>query len=237
MNSHASKHLFFVRHGQASFGEANYDNLSQQGWQQSEVLGQALQKNHQNFQKIFSGPHQRHFQTFQGIEKGYGEKMSSCETIQGFAENQLMEIAMYFIPKMLNSDLPAQTIFKQMPIENRDSEFLKLFQQVAKKWMKNELDLSEQKFESYPDFLSRIQQTISYLDSVTDSGDNVLIVTSGGTITAVYALATQCSDEEILKLNFGIKNVSVTDFNYYNNTLDLKNFNKSYLPKELETYI
>jgi len=38
-------------------------------------------------------------------------------------------------------------------------------------------------------------------------------------------------------LNFGIKNVSVTDFNYYNNTLDLKNFNKSYLPKELETYI
>jgi len=237
MNSHASKHLFFVRHGQASFGEANYDNLSLQGWQQSEVLGQALKKDYQNFQKIFSGPHQRHFQTFQGIEKGYGEKMSSCVTIQGFAENHLMEIAMYFIPKMLNSDLPAQTIFKQMPIENRDSEFLKLFQQVAKKWMKNELDLSEKKFESYPDFLSRIQQTISYLDSVTDSGDNVLIVTSGGTITAVYALATHCSDEEILKLNFGIKNVSVTDFNYYNNTLDLKNFNKSYLPKELETYI
>ena len=38
------KEIFFVRHGQASFGKENYDQLSELGVEQSKKLGEYLQK-------------------------------------------------------------------------------------------------------------------------------------------------------------------------------------------------
>ena len=88
-----------IRHGQASFGKKNYDNLSKKGVKQSIVLGKKLLKNSISFDQTIIGPLNRHKQTFDGINKGYGGTLNSPIIIDEFAENQLMEIAQYFIPK------------------------------------------------------------------------------------------------------------------------------------------
>ena len=66
-----------IRHGQASFGEKNYDNLSKKGVKQSIVLGKKLLKNSISFDQTIIGPLNRHKQTFDGINKGYGGTLNS----------------------------------------------------------------------------------------------------------------------------------------------------------------
>ena len=146
-----------IRHGQASFGEKNYDNLSKKGVKQSIVLGKKLLKKSISFDQTIIGPLNRHKQTFDGINKGYGGTLNSPIIINEFAENQLMEIAQYFIPKMLKTDKNIKEIFDAVPFWKRKRKFLEYFNIIAKKWIHNELDLSEKGFESYDNFRGRIR--------------------------------------------------------------------------------
>ena len=81
-----------IRHGQASFGEKNYDNLSKKGVKQSIALGKKLLKNGISFDQTIIGPLNRHKQTFNGINEGYEGGLNDPKIIDEFAENQLMEI-------------------------------------------------------------------------------------------------------------------------------------------------
>ena len=63
--------LYLVRHGQASFGAADYDNLSELGHKQAYVAAYFKQKNLQ-FDAVITGTLRRHTQTWQGIAKGAG---------------------------------------------------------------------------------------------------------------------------------------------------------------------
>ena len=52
--------IYFVRHGQASFGAENYDKLSTIGHKQSELLGLHLKKTSLKFDKVICGKMKRH---------------------------------------------------------------------------------------------------------------------------------------------------------------------------------
>ena len=67
-----------------------------------------------------------------------------------------MEIASFFIPKMLNTDKNIKEIFNAVPFWKRKRKFLEYFNIIAKKWIYNELDLSEKGFESYDNFRKRV---------------------------------------------------------------------------------
>jgi broad specificity phosphatase PhoE len=64
--------LYLVRHGQASFGAADYDNLSDLGHQQAEQLGRYFQSKNLTFDAAYAGTLCRHAQTFSGIARGMG---------------------------------------------------------------------------------------------------------------------------------------------------------------------
>ena len=230
--------LHLIRHGQASFGADDYDNLSPKGIEQSVALGEALSQKKSKFDHVIVGPHRRHIQTFEGIKKGYKFADLPDPVIdERFAENQLMEIAQHFIPQILNSNKTTNEIFHEVPKEERHDKFLKLFHIVAKKWMNEELDLSEHNFEGFSVFRARIANTLKTIqDEMTDKPD-IMVVTSGGAISGFYAEATNCSQEEIMKLNFGLKNVSISEFVVTTERFTLKAFNSSLIAQELETFI
>jgi broad specificity phosphatase PhoE len=104
--------LHLIRHGQASFGADDYDNLSPKGIEQSVALGEALSQQESKFDHVIVGPHRRHIQTFEGIKKGYKFADLPDPVIdERFAENQLMEIAQHFIPQILNSNKTTNEIY------------------------------------------------------------------------------------------------------------------------------
>ncbi len=73
--------LYLVRHGQASFGAADYDNLSDLGRQQSQRLGEYWRSKGQTFDAILVGTLNRHAQTLESILEG----MARCSAAHAAA--------------------------------------------------------------------------------------------------------------------------------------------------------
>ena len=211
--------------------------MSKKGVKQSIALGKKLLKNSIYFDQTIIGPLNRHQQTFDGINQGYGGDLSDPLIIEEFAENQLMEIAQHFIPKMLNTDKNIKEIFNAIPFWKRKRKFLEHFNIIAKKWIHNELDLSEKSFESYDEFRERVRLAKSKVSSLMNENRNTMVVSSGGAITGVYAECHPLTVDQIMKLNFKIKNASITLFKKENDTFTLDTFNRSLIPRYLETYI
>ena len=64
--------LYLVRHGQASFGAADYDQLSELGQRQSVRLGEYLANKGVTLDAVLTGTLRRHQQTYAGIAQGAG---------------------------------------------------------------------------------------------------------------------------------------------------------------------
>ena len=62
--------LYLVRHGQASLGAADYDQLSPLGVRQSQQLGQYFKQKGLQFEAVLTGTLRRHAQTHEGIVAG-----------------------------------------------------------------------------------------------------------------------------------------------------------------------
>jgi phosphohistidine phosphatase SixA len=67
--------IVVVRHGQASFGQANYDALSALGHRQSQLLGEWLAAHGGTaFDRVLCGGMVRHRETLTGIEQAYAAR-------------------------------------------------------------------------------------------------------------------------------------------------------------------
>ena len=62
--------LYLVRHGQASFGAEDYDQLSALGRQQAVRLGEHWRTRGLGFDAVITGTLRRHTQTLEGIAEG-----------------------------------------------------------------------------------------------------------------------------------------------------------------------
>ena len=67
--------LYLVRHGQASFGAADYDQLSPIGIQQCVRLGEYFAHKGVQFEAALSGTLRRQTQTLTGIAQGLGQAL------------------------------------------------------------------------------------------------------------------------------------------------------------------
>jgi broad specificity phosphatase PhoE len=200
-------------------------------------LGKKLNTKKLVFDNVVVGPMKRHIQTFNGINKVYVQSLSDPIIIDEFAENQLMEIAQYFIPKMLETNKNIKELMDEVPFWKRKKTFLKYFNIIAEQWINDELDLSNKNFESYKSFKSRVKNAKDKVAEIMKEGSKTMVVSSGGTITGIYDQCHPLSAEEIQQLNLKIKNASISLFTKQNDTFTLKAFNCSFIPRYLETYI
>ncbi len=211
--------------------------MSEKGVKQSISLGKKLKKRNLIFDNVVVGPLKRHIQTFSGINEGYGQDLGNPLVIDEFSENQLMEIAQYFIPKMLNTKKNIKELMSEIPFWKRKKTFLKYFNIIAQQWINDELNLSDKNFESYKSFKNRVKIAKDKVAEIMKEDSKTMVVSSGGTITGIYAECHPLSAEEIMQLNFKIKNASISLFTKQNDTFTLKTFNRSFIPRYLETYI
>src|SRR5690606_26507466 len=69
--------FYLVRHGQASFGAANYDQLSPPGHQQAQWLGQYFAERGITFATLLTSALVRHHETAEGICRGLGVRLEA----------------------------------------------------------------------------------------------------------------------------------------------------------------
>lgn len=189
--------LYLVRHGQASFGADNYDQLSELGWRQSRRLGEHFSQQGRRFDAILTGTLQRHAQTLSGIQQGLGTAQASL---------QLPGLDEYDSEALIRAIHP-----EPLPKPNTPELYrhhFRLLREALQQWMEGKT--APQGMPSYEGFR---QGVVAALDQVlAHHQGEVLLVSSGGPISTAVGHVLGTAADTTIELNFHIRNTSVTEF-------------------------
>ena len=128
--------IYLIRHGQASFGKADYDQLSEKGSEQSLLLGKFWQSMSAP-DKIYSGDLLRHGQTLEHFLLGYQGEPSSVTLHSGFNEFNHVDILNCYDPQWKSFAHMASSIGKQ---PNANKVFQKEFACALDRWVSGKHD-------------------------------------------------------------------------------------------------
>jgi broad specificity phosphatase PhoE len=191
--------LYLVRHGQASFGAADYDNLSELGRRQSVRLGAYFKQKGLQFDAVLTGTLRRHTQTWEGIAEGAGLTQVPLAW-PGLNEYDGEAVIRTLHPGALDKPDTAEAY----------RHHFRLLRDGLTQWMNGVV--SPHGMPSYPEF---VQGVTSALDHVRQHHTgNVLIVSSGGPISTAVGHILGTTPETTIELNFRIRNSSVTEFTF-----------------------
>lgn len=191
--------LYLVRHGQASFGEQDYDRLSELGHQQSVRLGQYWRERGMTFDAVLTGTLRRHAQTWAGIAEGAGYRNEVLPWAGLDEYDSEAVIATIHPHKLQKPDTPE--LYRH---------HFRLLRDGLTQWMNGVV--SPKGMPSYDDFLAGVT---SALDHVRQNFEgNVLIVSSGGPISTAVGHVLGTTPETTIELNLRIRNSAVTEFQF-----------------------
>jgi len=202
--------LYLVRHGQASFGAEDYDQLSEQGQRQSVRLGEYFAHKGIVFEAALRGTLRRHAQTYDGICTGYAAELSRKS---GSMEPPRIPDAAPW-PGLNEYDADAViTAVHPEPLKKPDSPEMyrmhfRLLREGLAAWMAG--TASPAGMPSFADFRAGIVGALDHVKN-THSG-NVLMVSSGGPIATAVSYVLGAAADVTIDLNLRIRNSAVTEF-------------------------
>jgi broad specificity phosphatase PhoE len=202
--------LYLVRHGQASFGAANYDQLSPLGVQQCRQLGAYWAAKGRRFARAITGTLQRQVQSHDAIAEGLGLRQAAL---------QLPGLNEYDSHAVIHAIHPQPLPKPDSPEAYR--QHFRILRDGLAAWMQGRT--SPAGMPSYADFVAGIHDALARVRSDTD-GD-VLIVSSGGPISTVVAQVLGAPPETSIELNLRIRNSAVSEFAFNPKRLSLVTFN------------
>ncbi|MBU2875800.1 histidine phosphatase family protein [Marinobacter salexigens] len=210
--------VYLVRHGQASFGKENYDQLSKKGWEQGKVLGRWMAGKYEPA-AIFGGNLQRHRETVEAIATGYGANLPDMQVARGFNEFDHESIVNCYRPQWRDR----QVMAKELAASPKPAAaFQKAFVEAVRRWASGQHDAEYD--ETWAGFQARVLAAFDEMIEYADGGD-VLVSTSGGPIAVMCQHLLSLSDERALGLNEVIANTSVTRVLYSSGRRSLSVFN------------
>ncbi len=189
--------LYLVRHGQASFGADNYDQLSELGQRQSERLGAYLASKGLQFEAAYCGSLQRQRQTLQGICQGAGIAPPVTEW-PGLNEYDSAAIIEAVHPQALAKPDTPETY----------RQHFRLLRDGLTQWMNGVV--SPRGMPDYPSFVDGVWQALEQVRK--NHAGNVLMVSSGGPIATAVGRVLGTAPETTIELNLRIRNSAVTEF-------------------------
>lgn len=196
--------IYLVRHGQASFGRANYDNLSDLGEEQARVLGRSLRTRIGEVHAAASGTMVRHQQTARACLGAMGLTLT-VEQDAGFNEFDHDELIARYKPRYANRLVLAAELASTFKPRKA---FQEMFAQAVERWVSGQHD-HEYK-ETWSDFRARVTRALERLAERLDKKQTALVFTSGGPITAVVQSLLHIPDHQAFKLNWTLVNCAVT---------------------------
>ncbi len=203
--------LLLVRHGQASWGSADYDVLSQTGEEQSRLLGKALSARDIAPDVVVTGSMRRHRDTAGACLAELSGNLTT-EVDAGWDEFDHVE--------MLDRHPP------EFEGEPSKAEFQQWFEEATDRWTGGEFD--EDYDESFDAFTDRVGSALRRATEAVGSG-TAIVFSSGGPIAWVAAsllsddrdvagslwrrLNPVCVNSGVTRLVIGRRGVTLVTFN------------------------
>jgi broad specificity phosphatase PhoE len=227
--------LIAVRHGQASFGSADYDRLSQAGTEQSLRLGRWLAVHSPELGAIHVGAMRRHAETLAGIRAAYAERdLALPEAVVDPAFNEFDHRAVFGAFMQQNPAHPA-VAGTAGGTRGGPREIFALLHAALQAWTQNALG---EGVETWASFRDRVDAARTRLQQDGGQGE-VLLVSSGGVISQLAQFALGASDDRAIELNLSLRNSAISEFHSLSGDLRMGSWNA--LPhlseaRELWTY-
>lgn len=203
--------LYLVRHGQASFGADDYDELSELGHRQCERLGQWFAARPTRFGHIFTGTLKRHRQSLEGIASGL------TQTLDSTALSSLNE---YDSEAVVHAVHPAPLHKPTSPEQVR--QHFRLLREGLLAWMAG--DAKPQGMPNFEVFRAGVQATLDQVRA-QHADETCLIVSSGGPISTAIGVVLGLQAEAIVELNLHLRNSALCELRVTPKKLNLVTFN------------
>lgn len=199
--------IYLIRHGQASFGQQNYDQLSPLGEQQARCLGRAIGARLGNFDQICKGSMYRHQQTAELCLAETNANINAQEwhSDPGWNEYDHQDILAQLAPEF-STARGIQQFVAQQP--NPKKSFEKLFNDAMNRWMGGEFDSDY--VESWTDYQCRIKTALAHILSTFEEAKKIAVFTSGGPISVISQHLLGVPANNIMQLNWTLVNCGVT---------------------------
>lgn len=203
--------ITLLRHGQASFGQANYDQLSPLGHQQAFWLGQHLRGLGHSFDRIVIGSMVRHRETAQGVIDGL-EAEIPFEVHAGLNEYDFQGL---LVP--LKAQFPSE--WQETGHAKRD--YYHNMKRALGYWMSGEI--VDDGNDSWQSFCTRIQQGFEF--SYNTDAKRTLVVSSGGPVSVILGQVWGLDNPRTCDLTLQIKNSSTSKLLYNRKDFTVDSFN------------
>lgn len=214
--------IYFVRHGQASFGQENYDCLSDLGYRQSEVVGDYLAGLGLKFDSAYAGSMARQVQTAQTalarFESGRAPELKTDPDFNEYSSEQVMKA---HLPVLIEQNPDLKPLADEMFTNLRS--FQLVFEKVMLRWLSGRYDQPD--CESWLSFQTRVLKGLGRLMEENGRGKTVLLFSSGGPLSVLVQKALRLSDEVALGVNWQVRNASISEFFFKGDTLSMASFN------------
>jgi broad specificity phosphatase PhoE len=192
--------IYLVRHGQASLGAADYDNLSERGQDQAARLGAYFAARGITFDAAFSGTLRRHAQTLASIGSG-GITLPQANLREGLNEyDSEAVIGAIATPEQM------ATMKSPTSPDGYKQHFAMLRRGIAA-WMRGESQPAG--MTTYAEFAAGV---MGVLDEVRAStAKSVLISSSGGPLSSAITQVLGLSHEAGIELNMRMRNTAMSE--------------------------
>ncbi|MDM5176111.1 histidine phosphatase family protein [Massilia sp. DJPM01] len=205
--------IYLVRHGQASFGKTDYDNLSELGRRQSALLGQRLVHLDQKISLFVSGTHRRHLQSLEACLEAWSvagiEYERHIRQDARFDEFDHADVLLRFMPQF--PDLAALSAYVGQQ-DRPEIVFQEMFEHAVARWVGGAHDAEYR--ESWNAFQIRCNAALTPLLEHVEQGNSAIVFTSGGPISAICQQLLAIPDQRIFDLNWSLVNAGVTKLVY-----------------------
>ena len=230
--------LFLIRHGQASYGEVDYDRLSARGHEQARAVGGWLAK--AKLDAVYAGPLVRQQQTI-GVAtesaRALGATVPAAEKLAELAEYPAFEMLQHLVPRLVAEDPK----FAQLTSAPTPRLLDEAFHTILGRWSRDEWFVEG--VERVGEFVGRVRGGIDRVVRAAGSGARIACVTSAGPIGVAVGLTFGIPEARMVRTSVVIRNASITElrfrskgFDWQPDQLSLVSFNvTAHLPDELNT--
>ena len=221
--------LTLIRHGQASFFAANYDQLSALGERQMQVLGGYWARRELRFDEVYTGPRVRQRRSAEIAIAACRQAGVACPEpmlLEELDEYDLKGLTQVLAPQLcLQNPEFAQVVKRHLrsEAEERMANFQAMFEPLLHFWQSGKA--GDLQMESWAAFRARVQRGIRLLQECGGNGRRAAYFTSGGFIGTSVMLALAAPDRAALELHWRLRNGSLTEFAFTRDRFTLDTFN------------
>ena len=212
--------IYLVRHGQASFGTDNYDQLSATGREQIRHLGAYFAGLGERIDRIYSGSLRRQTETAEIIAAEFGESAPPIAIEHAFDEYD-SDVILHTFAKSLTPEQLTEAGWPELRTDRRKFQFF--LERAARAWVEAQIEAEE--MTPWRGFHGRITTAIEGIMRTEGRSKSLIVSTSGGVIGTIVAHVMGLSNHAGIELNWAVHNASITRLIYNADKVSLSMFN------------